>query len=718
GLIHLLTLSIGSILLPLVLLALGFLWKESMLATTGTDPRMPWIRILNNQWATSFVTIRTAIMRATIALQASSLTAMLASIILEAVGTPLSQAPFYSIVRALDASPRNLLSSAVLRPKTLLSSLVSTLIMIEILLTIASQFLSTILVSDFADGTFANMNNLTEVNTMGGFILTQTPWWVVPHTSIQAFAEISEPFTEGPDFHDTGHTYRAFLPFEEKAERTTLRHFQGHVPIMDQRVLCARPSLTNLTIRASQSIPLHLSGKITIDTDSYPMLQETRKQPELSFACELPSQWSKLGASEGESGGTSLCLANMGKNWTVLLEDTLVDPAFLTPEGSLPMGYVPEASTMFIVLDVLDIDAILVTYNALVQAPGTGLSVEIARNDGLWDILTGEEATEVLRATSCITNLGSQTFRAEMRSSRDPVEPEIPWDIGTTTYNIEAASRLLGASRKPEALEDRGVLKLSPKSQWQLLDLETDLHVWYFARSLFGSMLSSRNTEHDVDYGVVFCNSQTRAHGTHESLFQNTLHSTGSPALAFQAALARIHQMSYYEAFQQPNSTEASTSFSTSALIPSRWTGFIAAAVLTATHLTVVGIVTVLFLRSTSHSLLGNHWQVVSQVISEDTHPILEQADGMRDKDVKCWAKSQSVDMRSHAVLRYRGSGRVALSTEGLPRSHGQVGSRDMRTLGKYLPAGSQNSTVDVDGSYSDGIESQSRLGRTSGSRD
>lgn len=37
GAAHLLTLSLGSVVLPLGLLALGLLWKESMIATSGAD---------------------------------------------------------------------------------------------------------------------------------------------------------------------------------------------------------------------------------------------------------------------------------------------------------------------------------------------------------------------------------------------------------------------------------------------------------------------------------------------------------------------------------------------------------------------------------------------------------------------------------------------------------------------------------------------------------
>ena len=75
-----------------------------------------------------------------------------------------------------------------------------------------------------------------------------------------------------------------------------------------------------------------------------------------------------------------------------------------------------KASTVFMVLDIIDIDAIVSTYNAIDQTPGMGRAVEVARDDGLWKILTtGGAATEFLRTTLCITNLGTPTFTAEMR---------------------------------------------------------------------------------------------------------------------------------------------------------------------------------------------------------------------------------------------------------------------------------------------------------------
>lgn len=52
-----------------------------------------------------------------------------------------------------------------------------------------------------------------------------------------------------------------------------------------------------------------------------------------------------------------------------------------------------------------------------------------------------------------------------------------------------------------------------------------------------------------------------------------------------------------------------------------------------------MAIVVGLFARYTRHSLLGNHWQVVSQVYSKDTVAVLEMADQMKDQEVERWVK-------------------------------------------------------------------------------
>ncbi|KAI1245426.1 hypothetical protein MGN70_012316 [Eutypa lata] len=123
--------------------------------------------------------------------------------------------------------------------------------------------------------------------------------------------------------------------------------------------------------------------------------------------------------------------------------------------------------------------------------------------------------------------------------------------------------------------------------------------------------------------------------------------------------------MLYYEALPKiiPGRA-ASTAFSSVVLVPARWSGFIGTAVILATHLAIVLIVTTVFLTYTSTSMLGNFWQGVSQVVTEETLPILKQADRMKDKEVAGEANSEKWHMGEIKVLRRREDGRVDLGSK------------------------------------------------------
>lgn len=656
-----LALLLGSLILLLLLLALASVWKESIRAANGGEPKLPWVQIFVAAWTTRVLTICTAAIRVIFSFQASLVAAMLAGIILESIGTPLIQAPLYSVIRGLRVSPSKLISTTFLRPKDLLSFLVYTLVIIEVLVTIASQFLSTIFITDFADGTFANMNSSTDVHILTNLNTTETPWWRTAPAASWAFAELSEPFIKGPNFHDTGRTYRAFLPFDDQAQRTALRKFRGPAPVMDQRVVCAHPSLLNLILNSTFQSGLTLSGHIAIDTTTYPMFQDiTETTKYVNFSCRLPMAAQMENATYGS---TSLCLANSGYNLTVLLKDPLVEPVSYFARGYL------SASTMMVIIDI-------VSSSSIIFGQGREHVVKSVRNDGPWAMVTNGSDIDALRVTACLTNLGSQTFTVDMDSSWEVQEPTMSWDRQAQKYNTETSRRQLGASLRSDSFDSRGILRLGSRSQWQDFNEITQApsgipSQWFFSLCL-SPLVFGVDVNPELEFGlpysdpVMLLSISTRdgvrnAYPAHVDIFQDTLNATGSPALATQAMLARIYQMAYYELLErlEPKFT-SSTSFSTTASIPLRWAGFTAATAIIGTHLLIVIITIVLFSRFAKHSLIGNYWQTVSQIISEDSFPILERADEMKDEDIKEWAKDKSLNLKRDGVIRYRPDGRIA----------------------------------------------------------
>ncbi|KID86165.1 hypothetical protein MGU_06598 [Metarhizium guizhouense ARSEF 977] len=666
GLTSFIILILGSGTLLVVLLILGLLWKSSMRAANGSPAETPWVFIFRANRATTFVTLCTAVLRTVIGLQSSVATGMLAGIILETVGTPLLKAPFYSIIRAVSVGPSNLLSTVRSRPKDAISFSIYTLVILEVLLTVASQFLSAILTTDFAEGAFANINNSTDVRI---FIHKRirldginAKYWELPPASSWTFAESSEPFTKGASFDDTGHTYRAFLPFEDEAQRTRLRKFRGPAHVIDNRVVCATPSLLNLGLDRVDNTPQWaLSGQIAMETTLYPMLKEIEPQNYINFTCALATPTIYTNVTHGES---SLCAVASG-HWTILLEDPLVVPIFRPGIGEPQdkAGH-PTGSTMFMILDIVSAHSM--------RTPHDRDGYKVVRNDGPWVMAAGGHGVETLRITACVTNLTPKTFTVDIHSAWDNAEPRLSWDFQDKRYNTEAARRQLGASLIPESFEKRRVLTLAPKSQWQ--DFPNKTGMWdttfYFDQVLEDTLRRSDLENGSTDAGIILSEGNqmidNNAYISHIHPFQDTLHDTKSPALALQVLLARITQMVYYVDFLRlDNKSEALVSFSSTALIPMKWTGLIAATAVIVMHFALVVIVTILYLKCTHESLLGSSWQAISQVVSEETLPILEHADRMNDEDINRWAKDQSLDPRSHSVIRCRSTGRVCLGIKG-----------------------------------------------------
>ncbi|KAL2818750.1 hypothetical protein BDW59DRAFT_181876 [Aspergillus cavernicola] len=547
------TITILIICLDFVLLIIpcvlpGTMWRELIIAISGEEPNMLWIQIVHANWTSSLVTVCTAVIRTLMALQASLFTAMVGGIVLEKISTSLSHAPFYSIIRAVSVSLSSLLFTASIQPRSLLALLVSLLLIAEVLLTVVSQFLSTILISDFRNSAFTDTNNSTNVAFMGG--------WKMPPASNWMFGELSDPFLEGSYFHDTGHTYRALLSYEDESQRIFLRRFYGPAPVIDHRVVCVSPSVTDITLNATAE-------------------------------------------------------------WMVQMEDPLVNPTF---NDSIPVSLSqfyrnPKAAAIFMVLETIEPSAIYSPTQPLET------NVTVVRRDSPWAIVNNGRDTEGL-------------------------QPKLSWVRDTLRYNTGSSQRQLAASMSPESLRNRGLLELQPKSQWR------DFDKW--SKHWCGLFLSESS----------FLMRMKDADRTHVDLFYTILRSTKSPALALQALLTRGTRMLFYHNLIQFNNTQlVLTKFSSITSLPARWTGFIAGMSIIASHFIVLAAIIPLFIYTKS-SLIGNYWHAVSQVVSEDTLPALDQEYATKDEEVKRWGKGQIPRLAHQSLIRLRPNGWIALGIE------------------------------------------------------
>ncbi|KAM0418918.1 hypothetical protein ACHAPT_012183 [Fusarium lateritium] len=195
-----------------------------------------------------------------------------------------------------------------------------------------------------------------------------------------------------------------------------------------------------------------------------------------------------------------------------------------------------------------------------------------------------------------------------------------------------------------------------PRSGRGILDLEIDSRMKDDCESpvdpTFNNTLGERPGESESAWNMMYdgdSDFRWRAHQEHSSVFQSIIQNTSNPTMAIQALGTRIHQMIYYDWFQDYDlQYEVETIHSTERLIPGRWIGLTLVLVLIGVHLTLVFTTVVLFMLKTKASALGNAWQAVAQIARAAN--LLESPDRMLDKEVGEKAKTTGLDKDVYTV--------------------------------------------------------------------
>lgn len=277
-------------------------------------------------------------------------------------------------------------------------------------------------------------------------------------------------------------------------------------------------------------------------------------------------------------------------------------------------------------------------------------------------------------------NQDTKVFSVKMKSTQDGPEPEMSWNREQKSYNTASSRQQLGAvSVEVPSPQDHGLLALNHRIEWrevnatQLLD-PSDLSnpdILYDTYSSHMFYLMSYEIDAVGDTGsltnrFVFVSNMSTSeeisvYGTHAALFQQTLHETGSPALTLQALFTRVSQMIYYDSLRRaPPLGLAYAVFSSAALIPVRWYGLFGSAMIIGTHLFATLAAAAVFLLCSDKSELGNMWQALSQVVTDDTLPVLKRASGLRDKDVLKVVRLQFPDLVGDGRLARRKDGDIS----------------------------------------------------------
>jgi hypothetical protein len=210
--------------------------------------------------------------------------------------------------------------------------------------------------------------------------------------------------------------------------------------------------------------------------------------------------------------------------------------------------------------------------------------------------------------------------------------------------------------------ESRGTLALSPRSSWlpdpsdtvqyDLAEYKSGLMTYPF---IFSSTKIDRTfltmRDRDGRNGSLIWEYGPKSVLTYEgapdftiaSIFTTSLEITnGSAATALSTILTIMSSMTYYDQF--PNFAEtahnATTVYFETFLFPQSFRGFTAVLVITIVHCLLVLLIAATFITSTLLTLLGEHWQSVSQIVSPATESFLSKSSCATDKEVRALLKA------------------------------------------------------------------------------
>jgi hypothetical protein len=666
GICNIAVLSIGTIAIIVALIVLYLIWGAVTYARYHSFP-LRWYKIILLGWATRAVTLCSILIRVATAAQLGVFAAILAALILEHVGVATETLPLVSMIRCLNSGPHSLAMSILDSIFTKALFPYSILIVLAIMNAFALQFTSTMLLSDFkitdivmdekTNVSFGlNRNVATNSHTVStGSIDSSGPntyegldYWKTGPYMYQRFAEYRESGSTGNNYIDTGKTLRGFPPLHEDLMRYSLRHYEGPMMVVDTRVVCVKPTVSNLTMEARQnSIKGNFSSEHT-HPDIKPASALEGFGSEVN--CTLPfsdyyteSQWA-----------TSLC--TIGDRQARLSGGITAnddDPDY--PDGHTSAHL------------LLNVTGSFSDWN--VSLPQGAQLQQIESSEPMWTRYGQNNVS--IDFSLCFVNPLPWSYSVTAMSDRDGADRAFLYNVTTKTYDTSDLRAMYGATAKSLTLVQREQLELKSKSNWtasrvdNVYKMKANDFIWdTLGRINYASYYSDDESAFDgVGSTTMFTQGavpEFSVHRSHAALYQDIIQDTRNPALSLQALFTVLLQMAYYD-FLYEYDLEAPVEYrySDKLDIPRQWRALGAISALLVLHFLLLLIALRMFLTRTEMSLLGNAWQAVSQVVSTDTADVLHHGATTTDREVKGSMKQSGIADGRIRIAKSATSGRT-----------------------------------------------------------
>ncbi|KAK3664935.1 carboxypeptidase Y-deficient [Elasticomyces elasticus] len=680
----------------LILTAVGFLlflWYSDFNNRT-------WHLIMVRGWATRAVSISSLVLRTAVDFQACIAVAMLASLLLESGVVLLRDAPMISTTRAHKATPSTLLQSllaGVLVPGG--GGLASILTLTALVFLCATfyliQFSSTLLLWDLRLGQLPGLPQQSLVAV--DFAYTRIPFdgfhsvwysmvpriatWYRNPPAFPAFAEYSEPATSMDGVDDTGVLLRAFLPYPDAESRQSLRNYSGKALVLDSRVMCQPPVLTDLSASflyadGGFASSANLVGSyLPSRTTSYLWTPDDAVSSNCSFLvadatpfiCQLGGSYGLRNVGGGLISqfiephdrnrtltgvwGTPFFVLNTtGLNATI---DRNVDYSFAKHNGSSDFK---ERGPW---LDIL--------FRRTTQNYSSVLNTSYPLREKM------DPSPGTLSLTLCYTAWDTARLQVNIHSDLNRSEPVGRWAKQTGFYTVPNVQTQYEASGSDaQTRSRRGILSLAnPDPLWNASlpwlpapsditpggddveyirpfvqafgDVSSTNYMYYtpvFAYPDFTAMLPDPHTLYSNTLPSL-----SQADPTIAMLYRNFSASSGSVAQTMSSMITLLSGMAYYDQMPYYETTSNATqTFFANALYPQSHHGLWIVLIAMAVHLVLIGTVATVFALWTHYSFLGNHWQAVAQLDSSESRVLLAKSSMATDTEVRGQLKAAGSD--------------------------------------------------------------------------
>ena len=637
--------------------ALGFLiflWVGEG-PDSGKDASSFWRWIILGQRLTQAITVLTLVLRVVLAAQVSVCTSLVAAIVLEKHSIPLFRAAEVSLLRSANDGPLRL-TWILLKSGPRSAVLPKAAITLLLLLFVALQFSSTILVSDLGYGSIVG----SPVDVAMGTGMTDETTHQSGFPNVFAYSPVPIPFgeirvppadpvvqTTSTSVSDTGLVRRVFPPFS--AENITSVHsYTGNAITMSSRYVCMPPSLGGLHVQprvgaGNDSMSVSMIGRISFN--------KSFTEAGLDFPADCPD------------GSCFTRAANFNCSLPYIPDGSAsvgLASAFCLPHGVDALGF-PDS---FTIADspVSNISQIFLVYrnNSTLStwnqtAVGANVTRRLPLSQGAgsaeWGNYYSRDNGCWVQVSLCFQQLEYEFYDVHISSNANLDVPSLTWDSKTYEWNTTALESQYGVLNDSATPSERGLFVVN-----SIMNGTKSAMAWCLIKELVTLIYSYPQPNNVSFFASPFAQGRTNADLANRlhAVLDHVIKDSDSPALAMQSLLTALTASALSNILALfDNVHNVTVQSSASVLVPRQLHGLTAVAVAVVTLLVTNIAITIIYLAGTRYSNRGNYWSAVAQIVSDDTRDIFTWAPLRSDSQVRNELKAGGrFDMRLDSSLR------------------------------------------------------------------